>query len=333
MNANKIIGGLTLLLIGVILLANTLDILEWSVWSTIFKLWPLLLVSWGISIIFRGKNLSLLGPLIILLGIIIGVVASYMGIGLEGEMVREAKTLSREIAMEVEKIPEVKVPLEAEVTPETESTPQGEISPEVKEKEYSEIEKASIKLKFDLGTLNIGESTPLLYECISHYRYKEFEPFEKYSITGKEADILIYHSPIKGNFRNPKNKWQLKLNNQPIYDLNIETGAVNIDCNLSEFKVEKLYIEGGASNIKLIVPNYNSEIFIDTGASNINIAIPNKVGAMVNIDSGIAVKDLDDFIKKDSSYISHNYNDSEFKTEINIDCGVSHIDIYYTDIP
>jgi len=83
----------------------------------------------------------------------------------------------------------------------------------------------------------------------------------------------------------------------------------------------------------LIVPNYNSEIFIDTGASNINIAIPNKVGAMVNIDSGIAVKDLDDFIKKDGSYISHNYNDSEFKTEINIDCGVSHIDIYYTDIP
>ncbi|HBY57279.1 MAG TPA: hypothetical protein DEG96_05400 [Candidatus Atribacteria bacterium] len=331
MKANRIIGGFTLLLIGIILLANTLDILEWSVWSNIIKLWPLLLVSWGVSLIFRGRSLSFLGPLIIFLGIIIGVVASYMGIGLEGEIVREVKTLSREIAVEVEKIPEVETPSQIGVLPETESTQPVEISSEVKE--YSEIEKASIKLKFDVGTINIGESTPLLYECISHYRYKEFEPFEKYSIVGKEADILIYHSPIKGNFRNPKNKWQLKLNNQPIYDLNIETGAVNMDCNLSRFKVENLYIESGASNINLSIPKYNSKIVIDTGASNIDIAIPKNVGATVNIDSGIAVKDLDDFIKKNGTYISHNYNESEFKTEIDIECGVSRIDIYYIDIP
>ena len=51
MKANKIISGLTLLLIGIILLANTLNILEWSVWLNIIKLWPLLLVSWGISLI------------------------------------------------------------------------------------------------------------------------------------------------------------------------------------------------------------------------------------------------------------------------------------------
>ena len=101
MKANKIISGLTLLLIGIILLANTLNILEWSVWSNIIKLWPLLLVSWGISLILRGKNLSFLGPLIIFLGIILGVAASYMGIGFEGETVREVKTLSREIVIEV----------------------------------------------------------------------------------------------------------------------------------------------------------------------------------------------------------------------------------------
>ncbi|HAJ32777.1 MAG TPA: hypothetical protein DCK79_05330 [Candidatus Atribacteria bacterium] len=331
MKANKIINGLTLLLIGIILLANTLNILEWSVWSNIIKLWPLLLVSWGISLILREKSLSFLGPLIIFLGIILGVVASYMGIGLEGEMVREVKTLSREIVVEVEKAPEIETPSETEVTPETESTQQVEISPEVKE--YSKIEKASIKLKFDVGTLNIDESTPLLYECISHYRYKEFEPFEKYSTTEKEANILIYHSSVKGNSRNPKNKWQLKLNNQLIYDLNIETGAVNMDCNLSGFKVEKLYIESGASNINLVIPKYNSKIIIDTGVSNIDIAIPRNVGTTVNIDSGIAIKDLDDFIKRDSMYISNNYNESEFKTEIEIDCGVSNIDIDYIDIP
>jgi len=341
MKTNKIIKGLTLLLIGAILLANTLEILDWSVWSNLFKLWPLLVISLGLSLIFRGKSLSFMGPLIIFLGIIAGVGASYMGISFEGEMVREVKTLSREIVIEVEKVPETETALETEITPEIETVPDTETTLEtevaLETKEYLEIERASIALNLDVGKLTLGESTPLLYECISQYQHKEFEPFEKFSLTEKEADILIYHSPItkKGISNNIKNDWQLKLNNKIIYVLSVKTGAINTDCNLSGFKIEKLYIESGASNINLIIPQYDSKIIIDSGVSNIDIAIPKNVGAIVSIDSGIAIKDLDvdDFIKKDGTYISNNYNYSEFKTEIEIDCGVSNIDIDYIDIP
>ncbi len=339
MKANKIIKGLTFLLIGTILLANTLEILEWSVWSNLFNLWPLLVVSLGLSLIFRGKSLSFMGPLIIFLGIIAGVGASYVGISFEGEIVREVKTLSREIVIEVEKVPETETTLETEVIPEIETAPDTETTLEtevvLETKEYLEIERASIGLNLDVGKLTLGESTPLLYECISQYRYKEFEPFEEFSHTEKEANILIYHSQVikRRISNNIRNHWQLKLNNKIIYDLSIKTGAIDTDCNLSGFKVEKLYIESGASNINLVLPQYDSKIIIDTGVSNINIAIPKNVGATVNIDSGIAVKDLDDFIKRNGTYISHNYNESEFKTEIEIDCGVSNIDIDYIDIP
>jgi len=339
MKANKIIKGLTFLLIGTILLANTLEILDWSVWSNIIKLWPLLIVSLGLSLLFRGKNLSFMGPLIIFLGIIAGVGASYMGISFEGEIVREVKTLSREIVIEVEKVPETETALETEISPEIETVPDTETTIEtevvLETKEYLEIERASIELNLDVGKLTLGESTPLLYECVSQYRYKEFEPFEEFSHTEKEANIVIYHSPVTARrmSHNINNEWQLKLNNQVIYDLSVKTGAIDADCNLSDFKVEKLYIESGASNINLVLPQYDSKIIIDTGVSNIDIAIPKNVGATVNIDSGIAAKDLDDFIKRNDTYISHNYNESEFKTEIEIDCGVSNIDIDYTDIP
>jgi hypothetical protein len=265
--------------------------------------------------------------------------ASYMGISFEEEIVREVKTLSREIVIEVEKVPETKVALETEVIPEIETAPETEISPEtetpLETKEYLEIERASIELNLDVGKLTMGESTPLLYECVSQYQYKEFEPFEEFSRTEKEANILIYHSPVikRRISNNIRNHWQLKLNNQIIYNLSIKTGAIDTDCNLSDFKVEKLYIESGVSNINLVIPQYDSKIIIDTGVSNIDIAIPKNVGAIVNIDSGIAIKDLDDFIKRNGTYISHNYNESEFKTEIEIDCGVSNIDIGYIDIP
>ena len=341
MKTNKIIKGLTLLLIGAILLANTLEILDWSVWSNLFKLWPLLVISLGLSLIFRGKSLSFMGPLIIFLGIIVGVGASYVGINFEGDMVREVKTLSREIVIEVEKIPETEAVLETEVTPEIETSPDTETTLEteaaLETKEYFEIKKASIGLNLDIGTITLGESTPLLYECTSQYQYKEFEPLEKFSYTEKEADILIYHSPVtkKRISKNIENDWQLKLNNEIIYDLSIKTGAIDTNCNLSGFKIANLYLESGISNINLTVPQYDSKIIIDSGVSNIEITIPKNVGATVNIDSGIAVKDLDvdDFIKKDATYISNNYDYSEFKTEIAIDCGVSNIDVSYIDIP
>ncbi|MDD5015135.1 MAG: toast rack family protein [Atribacterota bacterium] len=350
MKVNKIIKGLTFLLIGIILLANTLEILEWSVWSNIIKLWPLLVVSLGISLVFRGKGLAFLGPLIIFLGIIVGVGASYMGFsfeGLEGKMLREVKTLSREIVIEVEKNPETEAALETEealetevtqeigTAPDTETTLEPEVALETKE--YPEIERASIELDLDMGKLTLGESTSLLYECISQYRYKEFEPFEKFSRTEKEANIVIYHSPITKKWisNHVKNDWQLKLNNQIIYELTVKTGAIDTDSNLSGFKVKKLYIKSGVSNINLVLPQYDSEIMIDSGVSNIKINVPKNVGATVNIDSGISAKelDVDDFIKKDGTYISNNYNYSEFKTTIEIDCGVSNIEVNYIDIP
>jgi len=347
MKANKLMKGLILLLIGIILLANTLQILDWTVWSNIFILWPLLVVSLGLSLIFRGKSLSFLGPLIIFLGIIVGVGASYMGISFEGEVVMETKTLSREIAIEVEKVPETEAALETEEALETEVTPEIETAPDtettietevtVETKEYSEIERASIELDLDMGKLTLGGSTSLLYECNAQYRYKEFEPFEKFSLTEKEVDIVIYHSPITKKWisNHVRNDWQLKLNNQIIYELSAKTGAIDTDFNLSGFKVEKLTIKSGASNINLVLPQYDSEIMIDSGVSNIKIAIPKNVGATVSIDSGISTKDLDvnHFIKKDGGYISNNYDYSKFKTEIEIDCGLSNIEVNYIDIP
>jgi hypothetical protein len=330
MKVNKIFKGLTLLLIGLILLANTLGILEWSLWLNVIKLWPLLLISAGLSLIFRERNISFLGPLIIFLAIIIGIGTAYMGISFEKEISPEVKTLSQEITREVKESPEMELAPKVEIPSNTETAPETEVSPEI-ESRSNKIEKTFIKLKFNTGKFTLNESTPLLYECISRYRYKEFEPFEKYSTTGNEANILIYHSPTKKNFYNNKNDWQLKLNNQMIYDLSIETGAVNTDCNLSDFKIEKLYIESGVSNINLVIPQYNSKIIIDTGASNIDIAIPKKVGTIIKIDSGVSIKDLkeEEFIRKNTTYTSKNYNESQFKTDIEIDCGVSHINIRY----
>ena len=338
MKSRKIIKGLVFLLIGLILLANTLGILEWSIWYNVIRLWPLLLVSAGLSIIFRGKNLSFLGPLIIFFAIIVGIGAGYSDIDFMPETIPQEKILSREIISEMKKIPEEEIlpKVETSTAPETTSTTEPVIESETPTEimVVPGIEKAFIELNFDVGTLTLGESTNLLYECISKYSHKEFEPFEKYSHTAEGAYITIYHSRASRKFisKNIRNTLQLKLNKEIVYDLHVNTGAIHTECNLSGFKIDELSIESGAGNIDLVIPKYDSKITIDTGVSNIDITVPTNVGVMVMIDSGIAIKDLDDFTRENNRYISSNYNVAEFKTEISIDCGISNIEIDYIDI-
>jgi len=338
MNSRKIFKGLTILLIGLIFLANTLGILEWSVWYNVIKLWPLLLVSAGLSIIFKERGLSFLGPFIIFLAIIVGVGTSYSGIDFIRETPPETKTLSREIIIEVKEptvedtLPDIETPITSESTSTTEPVIEPETPTEIMT--VPGIKKAFINLKFDMGTLVLSESTDQLYECISKYSYKEFEPFEKYSHSGEDTYITIYHSPISGKIisKDIKNNWQLKLNKEILYDLQVSTGALNAECDLSEFKIDQLLIKSGASNINLVLPEYDSKIMIDAGISNIELSIPNNVGAMVMIDSGIAIRNLDNFTRENNNYISNNYNEAKFKTDIRIDCGISHIMIDYINI-
>ncbi len=43
--------GIMLIVGGIILLLNTLNIISWSVWNHVWRFWPLLLIFWGIQVI------------------------------------------------------------------------------------------------------------------------------------------------------------------------------------------------------------------------------------------------------------------------------------------
>jgi hypothetical protein len=346
MNGTQFIKGLAIILIGVILLLNNLNILEWSVWYNIFRLWPLLLVSLGISLIFR-RRLSWLAPLVIVVGIIIGVSAGYMGVDLhlEGRIVTDVETLQREVELvpvinKVEQEPEEEAATE-EITTEAGTEPTDE-EPDVDEEEVVEeepvmvpnVQKANLHLSYDIGAFVLEFPTPLLYQCQVSYRYPQFKPIEDYSISDHEANINIYHNfssePDK-QFRNPKNHIDLKLNKEIVYDIFIETGATTIDYDLSKFKVEQFSIKSGASDINIIAPQYNGDININSGVSKIDISIPANVGVILRLDTGISMKDLDEEfqVQENNRYISKNYNESEYQLNINVDSGLSQISINY----
>jgi len=340
MSGTQFLKGLAIILIGVILLLNNLNILDWSVWYNILKLWPLLLISLGISLIFR-RRLAWLAPLVILLGIIIGAGTSYMGIDLhlEGQIATETETFQQEIQMVpiARKVEEnVQEKLTDESIAEDKSEPADEpVKEEIDAEEQllaADIQRANLHLSYDVGVFALEYPTPLAYQCQVNYRYPEFKPIEDYSVSDHTAKIRIYHQQLSDQYlRNPMNRIDLKLNKEIIYDILIETGATTIDYDLSKFKVEKFSVKSGASDINIVVPQYNTNININSGVSKINIAIPQDVGIRIYLDTGLSMKDFGDNLKEldDNIYISDNYSDSEFKADININAGLSQIKVHY----
>lgn len=340
MNGTQFLKGLVIILIGIILLLNNLTILNWSVWNNILRLWPLLLVSLGISLIFR-RRLAWLAPLVILAGMIIGVSASYMGVDLhlEGKIEYKTETIQKEIEIvplvqDLEKKTKTEEEIISESITEIEDE-QVDVEGENVQKAsdlVSKIQKANLHLNYDVGAFILEFPTPLLYQCEVNYIYPEFKPIEVYSILNNEASIHIHHSPIsEQQIRNPKNRIDLKLNKDIVYDILVETGATTIDFDFSKFKIEKCTIQSGASDINIIAPQYHADIDINSGVSKIDITIPSNVGTAVRLDTGLSMKNLDNHFQKQENnvYISENFNNSEYQININIDSGLSQINIHY----
>lgn len=84
MDLKRAAEGLTVISIGLVLLANTLGTLPWSVWWNILSLWPLLIVAIGVDIIGKGadvKALRVLSSLIVIGGIAYGALVMPAGSG------------------------------------------------------------------------------------------------------------------------------------------------------------------------------------------------------------------------------------------------------------
>lgn len=83
MGAKRVFEGLTLVTVGVILLANTSGALPWSVWWNILMLWPLLLVAAGIDILGRSVGstaLRVLASLVVIGGLVYGAMTGVNGL-------------------------------------------------------------------------------------------------------------------------------------------------------------------------------------------------------------------------------------------------------------
>lgn len=128
------------------------------------------------------------------------------------------------------------------------------------------------------------------------------------------------------NWDSDKNRADFRLNPNPQWEIDVETGATSLDFDLSKFKVKELKLHGGAASfkVKLGMPLTMTDVDISTGVSGVDISIPQNAACSIETDSGLSDNKFDGFNKtSDNNYETPGFDAAKNKMHIHISGGLS----------
>lgn len=294
-NEGKGLGfGLLLLTAGIVWLLSIAGIVTMSTFYALFTLWPLILVAIGVGFIFKNSRLIRTVSWLVLLVIVICY--GYFTAPSKGYVIiNGAQAANAKVTLE--KLPE---------------TEKGELS----------LSLGATQLFIDSATSNLLDAS-ISEELVEHS--------ESLKDNNRTASIVF---KMKGyNIANLKHTNKLRndfhLNNNVIWKLVLDTGAIEGNLDMTGLKVEKLDIDTVASKLKLDMGSYNTELKIDAGATKIDITLPKDTGMRIKLDGGLNSTNLDSpgWVKKGGWRYSPGYDSKSFKIEADVDMGVGKLTV------
>lgn len=285
---SRIFWGLLLILVGLLALLDNLGVVTVQ-YQNLWQLWPLLIVGWGVSLLnIKGTWWSVVSVLL-MIGTL-GFVA-WAAIGT--------------------------VPLR-----EVESTEQSQRV----EKASGTINRLDVSVEAGAGTIMIGpgaSETPV--EAVLRSNVATLNVDSSSDRTTQKVDISIEGNQMwwTGNMRNDLD---IQLSRQlPVY-LKVNTGASDLDADVSKVLLERLDIDLGANSSVVTLGSLVDlvDVKLSAGASSVTLRVPKDSGVSVKLDEGVSSQDLDDLEDKgNGSYETAGFNTASKKITIRGDLGAS----------
>ena len=287
------IWGIFLLFLGVVFLLQTLNVLHWGLWGTLWQFWPVLIIVIGLGILLRHYNAWLVSLLVLaILGTCLGIAIWQYSPSLSSGIV--TKSYSE--------------PLDG-------------------------LEYAQIDIDFSAGSVTIGSlslGSPNFVEMDSEVRNSR--ETINVDFHQQDAEGQLYLSTVNQWFWGEVGiRWEVRLTKSIPLVINIKSAASNMELNLSELKVTKLRLDVDAGNYEVTTPSRvgTSDIEIEANAANIEVTIPDGVAAKIQLDTNLCALDVDKdrFPQQGDYYMSQDFVSAENRVELEIDCDVGRVQV------
>lgn len=304
MKPKHVFWGLFLVTLGTLILISNFSIINLNL-SGLWKLWPAAIILWGISFIINKDFVRV---------VFAGVIAIVLALTIFGAVQSFLNIFDKDIDFEFA---------------------DGENHSYVDTTRYVEsfdkkIKNVDLKIDAGAGSFNIIEPTKNLISVLALgikdnfiFNRTDTDNLASIELKMKKTKIKLR----KGSF---KNKMEISLNTEPVWNMNFDLGAAAIEFDLSHYKVSTIKLDIGAASLDLKLGNKYPETIldIDAGASSIDIEVPDSSGCEIKSDVSLSSKHFNGFkkISKDL-YRTENFETAKNKIYIRIDAGVSSIDV------
>lgn len=322
MRNDKLIPGAILACIGAILLLNNFDVIDFH-WMNILHLWPIFLIMGGVNLVFAGNRSPL--ATVIKLSVVIACFALLV-FGHFGERYNFWPGVYNYHYNNDNDDDD------DNDDSDTTSTDSSTVKPEGNNtfnKDYSADDKL-VRVNINGGgtTYTLNDTTSKLFTAET----KEFYGRYEFNAT-KEDSVTVLNLHMKNNKGwhfdsddNKSNEAIIKLNPNPVYEFNVETGATKLDFDLTKFKVKSVTLKGGAAsfNVKLGNPLETTNVEVSTGVSEVNFSIPKGAACSIRTNSGLSSNEFEGFNKKENNlYETAGFDAAKNKIYIHMSGGIS----------
>lgn len=297
----SVVGPLILIAIGVLLLLNTMGVVQWSVWETLWRFWPAVLILIGLELVLGRGNPWLSVALVVLVLVLViplAMVGTFLPFG--WTMTRASGTVSTQ---------NVQVPLEG-------------------------AREANVRVQFAAGSIYLGALGGDSPDLVAGEIRSVGGPVE--IERGDEADRARANVTIRRqsgipvfSSSNNADRWTLNLNRAVPLNLRVEGGAAEANLDLRQLMVRTLSLELGAASTRVQLPENAglTQVTLRSGMAETRVTVPANVAARIHTRSGLATVDVDErrFPKRDGFYQSADWDTATNKVEISIEAGLTNV--------
>ena len=329
-SSNGLVWGSILLGFGLLLLIKSLGWLHIE-WSAILRFWPLLLVGAGLSLVARktwsGAVAAILLAVAIPSAIVNGINHRWGGWrdGAEWNFDDNDRDDDDNQAEEDDRDYKDR---------EESYAKDGDEGHFVEAFPKEGINEATLNFGGGAGEFKIEGTTDQLIDANTETEFGSYVLTTK-SNEGSKSSVIDLKMEGKDNiklknFDSNNNNVDIKLNNQPLWSIDLGLGAGKGNFDLSDFKVKKVNIGAGAAEIDLKLGDKAdlTEVVINAGVASITVEVPESAGCELSTNGAMNVRELDNFEKvKDGLYRTSNYDKATKKINIKYEGGLSRLEV------
>lgn len=306
MSYRKIFWGVLLVIIGILFILKNTGVLFFN-WHTIWHLWPVVLILWGISLIPIKDWIKLVLSLVT-------VLVTF----LTAQHYTETHPNNHNWNWE----------WNDNDSNNNDEVVNSSIDKTLTEKYDSSLVSAMLVMNIGAGEFTIKDTANDLIN-VSHNNSGANYSMET---TRQDSSCKIKLQLDKGKFKggHMDNIVEMKLNQNPIWDMELNVGAAEVNFDLTPFKTRNISVQGGASDmeIKLAAALPSTNVTIEAGMANITLSVPESAGVEIISNTFLASKEFDGFEKTDKQhYKTPGFDKTTNRIKINIQAGMARVDV------